>query len=103
MAAYVQTTRITLYRQGLVGAQQLPRRVVEGGTGPAEFAIGVVAGMEAPEAVNLHDWLAFLLKVHDLGPRAEDRPYSEQCRHNASTSMGIHGGDHRFTPCRSAQ
>src|SRR5450631_277073 len=49
----------------LVGAQQLPRGVVEARLGPAELAVGVVAGVETQKALELGHLYAGLLKVKD--------------------------------------
>jgi len=70
---------------------------------PAEFAVEIVAGVEVPEAVELGHLNAALLQVEDLRSRADDRQNSEQCSSNSGTSKGIRGGDHSFTPCRTAQ
>jgi hypothetical protein len=35
----------------------------------------IVAGVEAPQIMNLHDGLAFLLKVNDLGSRKWQNRY----------------------------
>jgi hypothetical protein len=50
-----------------VGAEEFPGGVVEAGSGPAEFAVGIVAGMKSPKVMNLDDGLALVLEVDDLG------------------------------------
>jgi hypothetical protein len=74
---------VALPRPRLVGTQQLPGGVVETGIGPAQLAVGVVTGVEAPQVMNLHDGLAFLLKVNDLCSRQRESRCRQQQSRNA--------------------
>src|SRR5580704_182824 len=58
-------TRVALPIPRLVGAQQLPRGIVEVGVGPT----GIIACVEAPEVMDFDHRDALVLEVHDLGRR----------------------------------
>jgi hypothetical protein len=76
-------TGVALLIPRLVGAEQRPGRVVKTGAGPAQLTVRVVAGMEAPQVMNLHNGLAFLLKVDDLCSRQRESRRRQQQSRNA--------------------